>query len=766
LKFVNTDNFFIEFKAITFFLFYFTKHTQKNRISVSLFLDYNMKSLKKLKLAFFLFYFHLIQLVAQNAGSASKIDSAFTVDVLELSMEELLNSKVTVSSKKAERISDAPGSITAYSDKDIQNLGYYTLRDLANITAGYSSFKGIGETTFETRGQKQDGFDNNKHLVLIDGIPFNHARANMALAEENLPLFFAQRVEFLKGPGSALYGTSAFSGVINIISKDLEKDSTLVESKYSVGNNDFSRRAMMNIFNQSKMGRSKLCVGYFAKDNSNDFLGTGNANNYLSKYYDKSSNIFINSSHKILSGKLLGLSAGLIYSRKTGGLGEFWMGQQTQNFPYNLITWEQLVPYLKYEKMLFDKFSLNSYFKGNVSTENVYFGNWFSYFPTNSSSSAFGTYNIRVYDKEVLAEVKYKRNDFTNFIIGTNIISRYSTGFPENYNYQISNISSVALTQDSTYSRQSSTYNIYSIYAQFQHNINVLQGLNLTIGFREDIGRTYAAANFSMTNKYSQFSPRIAGVLKVNKLLNLKYILATALRAPLIKEVSVNEEAKKTVANTNQIPNLKAEQLISQEFVVAFHLKKTSLNTSIFINKTTHALGKIGVAGINGNQENIYSNLPGNISASGFEFEANYKPYNQLLISANVSFASAKINTIIPNSANTADSTVVTNPANIPKTKFNAFVTYHILAPIKLSSTLVAHVIDNYTVGGVSTATIQGYKLFDFNTICAISPNLNFELQVRNLLNATIRTPTFTGNGMLNIPNPGRTFMGTLSLNF
>src|SRR6187402_390222 len=101
------------------------------------------------------------------------------------SLEALLNMNVSVASKKEERVSEAPGSVTAYSDKDIARTGYYTLSDLANITVGYSAFSAIGEKTFETRGQKSDGFDNNKHLVLIDGIPFSHTRANRANSEED-----------------------------------------------------------------------------------------------------------------------------------------------------------------------------------------------------------------------------------------------------------------------------------------------------------------------------------------------------------------------------------------------------------------------------------------------------------------------------------------------------------------------------------------------------------------------------------------------------
>src|SRR5437868_232 len=86
-----------------------------------------------------------------------------------------------------------------------------------DVTAGYSSYSMYGENVFETRGQKAGAFVNNKHLVLIDGIPVNHGRGNSAIIGENFPLFFANRVEFLKGPASALYGTGAFFGVVNVV---------------------------------------------------------------------------------------------------------------------------------------------------------------------------------------------------------------------------------------------------------------------------------------------------------------------------------------------------------------------------------------------------------------------------------------------------------------------------------------------------------------------------------------------------------------------
>ncbi|MFQ3575887.1 MAG: TonB-dependent receptor plug domain-containing protein [Cytophagales bacterium] len=365
--------------------------------------------------------------IAQEIDKVGGIESDSTLNVFELSLEDLMNVSVTVASKKAEKLSDAPGAITAYTDKDMERLGYYTLADLANITAGYSAFKGIGETTFETRGQQQSGFDNNKHLVLIDGIPYNHARANMALGEENLPLFFAQRVEFLKGPGSALYGTSAFFGVINVVGKEMQENGTKVESKISAGNHDFNRRVMSNIYHKSDNGVSRLSFGYFGKDASNDYLGNGTFTNANALNRDNSTSLFMNGSHKITKGSLKGLGSGFIYSRKTGGLGEFWMFYQNQNSIINNLTWEQIVPYVKYEREINNKLTVNSYLKGNLSTENAYTQGY-----QQVINPAYGTltgshYNVRVLDGEFLGEGRYKLAEKTNLIGGVNVVSRHYT---------------------------------------------------------------------------------------------------------------------------------------------------------------------------------------------------------------------------------------------------------------------------------------------------------------------------------------------------
>ncbi|OUR86927.1 hypothetical protein A9Q81_27070, partial [Gammaproteobacteria bacterium 42_54_T18] len=291
------------------------------------------------------------------AGVDSSEDELEIDQLMSLSLDELLSINVIVASKRLQSAADAPGIVTSYSQADIGRLGYYTLADLANITPGYSTYSIFGEKVFETRGEKAASFENNKHLLMIDGIPINHGRANKAHTEEELPLFFAERVEFLRGPGSSLYGVSAFYGVINIVSADLHENGMFIENKVTFGNQDGDQRVMSNMIHRTDEGQLKVNGGYYKKSASKDYVGTENTERQ--RYWDDQESIFFNIQQRVDSGVLRGLSAGMILLYTEGGLGEFWEGVGGVSHELNELTWRTWVPYLKYETELAENWTYN-----------------------------------------------------------------------------------------------------------------------------------------------------------------------------------------------------------------------------------------------------------------------------------------------------------------------------------------------------------------------------------------------------------------------
>ena len=80
-------------------------------------------------------------------------------------------------------------------------------------------------------GQKSSLFirgTNSSHvLVLIDGIRLNQAGVSGSSDLSQIPISLVQKVEYIRGPRSAVYGSDAIGGVVNIITTREKNGTTL-----------------------------------------------------------------------------------------------------------------------------------------------------------------------------------------------------------------------------------------------------------------------------------------------------------------------------------------------------------------------------------------------------------------------------------------------------------------------------------------------------------------------------------------------------------
>lgn len=133
--------------------------------------------------------------------------------------------------KHPQNIDLAPATITIYRKNDIERLGARNLIDLMRITPGFAELGDNNERVIGTRGSSNTTLQDI--LFLING-----HRITDLLTSTNAPdwisLDYVEQVELVKGPGSALYGGSAFNGVVNIVTKDGRKN--YQEISVDVGN--------------------------------------------------------------------------------------------------------------------------------------------------------------------------------------------------------------------------------------------------------------------------------------------------------------------------------------------------------------------------------------------------------------------------------------------------------------------------------------------------------------------------------------------------
>ncbi len=144
---------------------------------------------------------------------------------------------VTSVSKKAEDVKLTPGTVVVINADDIRERGYADLEAVFSDLPGFdiSRFYSLVYSNIYQRGYRTSNAD--KTLLLIDGVEDNDLWSNVGLLGVQYPLSSIKQIEVIYGPASTIYGPNAFTGVINIITKDPadQESKTLVRGEMGVG---------------------------------------------------------------------------------------------------------------------------------------------------------------------------------------------------------------------------------------------------------------------------------------------------------------------------------------------------------------------------------------------------------------------------------------------------------------------------------------------------------------------------------------------------
>lgn len=140
-------------------------------------------------------------------------------DLLNLSVEDLLNVEVTSVSKKAEALNDSPAAIYVISQDDIRRIGATSIPEALRLAPGIDVAR-IDAHKWAVSARGFNGRFANKLLVLIDGRSiYSRVFAGVYWENQDVMLEDVDRIEVIRGPGAALWGANAVNGVINIITK-------------------------------------------------------------------------------------------------------------------------------------------------------------------------------------------------------------------------------------------------------------------------------------------------------------------------------------------------------------------------------------------------------------------------------------------------------------------------------------------------------------------------------------------------------------------
>ncbi len=145
-------------------------------------------------------------------------------DLDGLSLEQLMSMNVHVvhgASKYEQRVTQAPSSISIVTAEDIRRSGFTSLADVLRGVRGLYVTDDRNYTYLGVRGFLRPGDYNTRVLVLIDGHRLNDNVYDSGSVgrDSMIDVELIERVEIIRGPSSSLYGSSAFLGVINVITK-------------------------------------------------------------------------------------------------------------------------------------------------------------------------------------------------------------------------------------------------------------------------------------------------------------------------------------------------------------------------------------------------------------------------------------------------------------------------------------------------------------------------------------------------------------------
>lgn len=130
--------------------------------------------------------------------------------------------QVATVSKTSESLRAAPATVVVIRAEEIARRGYLDLEQVLHDLPGFDVSRGNGETysTFYQRGFRSN--DNDRILLLVDGVEQNDLATGVAHLSRQYPVSTVERIEVVYGPASTIYGANAYSGVINIITKPAE----------------------------------------------------------------------------------------------------------------------------------------------------------------------------------------------------------------------------------------------------------------------------------------------------------------------------------------------------------------------------------------------------------------------------------------------------------------------------------------------------------------------------------------------------------------
>ena len=436
---------------------------------------------------------------------------------------------VSIASRREEPLRRAPAAVTVIAGEELKR--FRTLAEVLASVPGFFADRNEIKNRIYLRGIP-DSF-----LVMMDGVPFSNDTSTKDYPREmELSLDYLEKIEIIRGPGSALWGADAFSGIVNLVTKK-GKDVQGTTLSSEVGTFNTQRYSLLSGYNKGDIDLL-LSATYAASD---DFEHNPTQDILSPTVHDRKRDYFNEFYGKLRYKEMLEISGRVSDYKNFFSMPRFhFNGEGYTPFSFLQVTFNKeigsssnllLNAYLEHFKNLqeFELFTLQN--------KNWQYG-WEGKYDFNFLKNHFMTlgFSIRVNDGSS-TKVRFK-------FLGTPI--------------------------DTTI--RSFDTRLYSLY--FQDKYKITDDLELTAGVRYDNHSEYKRT----------ISPRVGISWSFLNNFNLKLLYGRAFRTPAL-HVLVD------------VSSLRPERIESYEVELGYRYKKTlSLNLNFFYNRLKNIIEEVNLA--------------------------------------------------------------------------------------------------------------------------------------------------------------------------
>jgi iron complex outermembrane receptor protein len=197
------------------------------------------------------------------------------VDLTELSLEDLMNIRVTATSRRPQSVAESAAAVFVITQEDIRRSGVTSIPEALRMVPGVQVAR-IDANKWAISARGFNGRFANKLLVMIDGRSvYTPLFSGVLWDAQDTVLADIDRIEVVRGPGASLWGANAVNGVINIVTKRArDTQGGLLVAGGGTEEQGFSTLRYGGAFNDQTHYRAYL--KYFNRD-SQEFIDDGDA---------------------------------------------------------------------------------------------------------------------------------------------------------------------------------------------------------------------------------------------------------------------------------------------------------------------------------------------------------------------------------------------------------------------------------------------------------------------------------------------------------